>query len=280
VIIYLHFAPLRHLVDNFTDAVVVYDILDDLSIYESQERGLPEARKVRAHHPVLMQRADVVITSNEVLERRHSGERSDLVVVRNGVDPVAFGQAAPRPPDLPPADPESPIVGYHGMISTWFDFDLFEGVMDERPYWRFVLVGPIAPEVAGKVDALQGRPNLTVLGERPSDSMPGYVQTFDVGVIWFDVNPMTEGVTPLKMYEYLAAGVPCVATPIPACVAEPEVETAPDVETMVAAIERALTSESQSLRDAAEAHSWEKNLEPAIDRLEEVGLRTVSSAPA
>jgi glycosyltransferase involved in cell wall biosynthesis len=277
VIIYLHFAPLRHLIDNFEDAAVVYDVLDDLSIYDSEEMGLPEGRKVRSHHPALMERADVVLVSNQVLSERHRDERPDLIVVSNGVDPEAFGEPVQRPSDLPPSEPGSPIIGYHGMISTWFDFDLMEGVMRERPDWRFVLVGPIDPEVAQRVEALQGRPNVTVLGERASDAMPGYVQGFDVGVIWFEVDQMTEGVTPLKMYEYLAAGVPCVATPIPACVTEPLVDTAGDVASMVAAIERALDIDGEALRVAAREHSWDENLKPALDRLDELGLRRVSA---
>ena len=277
VIIYLHFAPLRHLIDNFEDAAVVYDVLDDLSIYDSEEMGLPEGRKVRSHHPALMERADVVLVSNQVLSERHRDERPDLIVVSNGVDPEAFGEPVQRPSDLPPSEPGSPIIGYHGMISTWFDFDLMEGVMRERPDWRFVLVGPIDPEVAQRVEALQGRLNVTVLGERASDAMPGYVQGFDVGVIWFEVDQMTEGVTPLKMYEYLAAGVPCVATPIPACVTEPLVDTAGDVASMVAAIERALDIDGEALRVAAREHSWDENLKPALDRLDELGLRRVSA---
>ncbi|MFV1962544.1 MAG: hypothetical protein ACC658_12030, partial [Acidimicrobiia bacterium] len=96
VIIYLHFAPLRHLIDNFDDAVVVYDVLDDLSIYDSEELGLPEGRKVRSHHPLVMERADVVLVSNHVLAERHRAERPDLIMVGNGVDPAAFGKTVQR----------------------------------------------------------------------------------------------------------------------------------------------------------------------------------------
>jgi glycosyltransferase involved in cell wall biosynthesis len=224
----------------------------------------------------VIERADVVMVSNPVLAERHRAERPDLIVVSNGVDPAAFGEPAPRPSDLPSAESGTPIIGYHGMISTWFDFDLMEGVMEARPGWRFVLVGPIDPEVVERVEMSHERANLTVLGERPSVAMPGYVQGFDVGVIWFEVDRMTEGVTPLKMYEYMAAGVPCVATPIPACVAEPMVDTASDVAGMVSVIEKALHTVDETLRAAAREHSWDKSLGPALDRLGNLDLRRVS----
>lgn len=273
VIIYLHFAPLRHLLDNFDDAVVIYDLLDDLSIYESQEDGLPEKRKVRAHHPVVMDAADLVLVSNRVLLDRHMSERSDLILVPNGVDPDLFGRPAPRPADLPAPDPERPVIGYHGMISAWFDFDLLEGVMDNRPNWRFVLVGPVDPLVRPRLDSLLKRENFTLISAQPSDRVPAYVQGFDVGVIWFRVDRMTEGVTPLKMYEYLAAGVPCVATPLPACVEEPLVETSGVVSGMLDAIDRARAVDPTTLRAGARRHSWEVRLRPVLESLDDRDLR-------
>lgn len=272
VILYVHFAPLRHMLERFDDAVVVYDLLDDLSIYDASEEGLPPERRVSAHHPHVMQRADVVIVSNEVLLQRHRHERDDLILVSNGVDPERFSTAQPRPADLPDADPDHPLIGYHGAVAEWFDFELLTGVAKARPDWRFVLVGPVAPAVVDKARPLEALPNVLVLGERPSDTMPGYVQAFDAGAIWFQVNTMTEGVTPLKMYEYLAAGKPCVATPLPACVAEPLVATASQAEEYVNRLEEALASAAdpaavQSRIEAAGNQSWLEHLQPVLDRL-------------
>lgn len=278
VIVYLHFAPLRHLIENFEDAVVVYDLLDDLSIYDLQEAGLPEKRKVRAHHAEVMERADVVTVSNRVLLERHRSERSDIILMLNGVDPEMFAEPAPRPADLPPPDPERPLIGYHGMISTWFDFDLLEAVVAERPEWRFALVGPVDASVEERVDSIRRVPNLTVIGARPSDQMPAYAQAFDLGVIWFGVDEMTEGVTPLKMYEYMAAGTPCVATPLPACVDESMVETAGDAAGIIEAIERSLAVDPETLQTTVHHHSWTNRLQPVLDRLESRGLRTVPNA--
>ncbi len=273
VLIYLHFAPLRHLIGAFNDAVVVYDILDDLSIYDADEVGVPTHRTVRAHHPHLMDRADIVMASSAVLMERHSPERADLVLVENGVDPQMFGRVLTPPEDMPGG---KPLVGYHGMISHWFDFDLLAEVAGMRPGWQFVLVGPVDPRADDGVRRLEALPNVSMIGERPSSVIPAYVQAFDVGVVWFQVNEMTEGVTPLKMYEYLAAGVPCVVTPLPAAVAESAVRTAGDADSMVAAVEEALADpKRQEAWDTARDHSWEKRLAPVLDRLRSEGLDRV-----
>lgn len=276
-ILYVHFAPMRHMFELFEDPVIVYDILDDLSIYDADEVDVSPERRVAAHHPAVMREAHVVVVSNRVLAETHRPERYDLIVVENGVDPDRFGRPAPRPSDLPR---EAPIVGYHGAVSYWFDFPLLEEVARLRPEWRFVLVGPVDPRVGEQAERLAQASNVTLLGERPPDAMPGYVQAFDVGSIWFEVTDMTRGVTPLKMYEYLAAGKGCVSTPLPACVEAPEVRTASDPDAFVAELEAELASAGdpgvvEARRRAARAHSWEARLEPALRRLAELGLDTV-----
>lgn len=264
-IVYSHFAPMRHVFDLFEDPVVVYDVLDDLSIYDDQEEGLPEARRVWAHHDVVVREADVVMASNEVLGARHRSERPDLIVVENGVDSTAFGLQQDRPADLP----DGTVIGYHGMISTWFDFDLLIGTARRLPEFRFVLVGPT--EVPERLAEATAEPNITWLGERPSDQMPAYASAFDVGAIWFEVDTMTEGVTPLKMFEYLAAGTPCVSTPLPAAVAQGSVHTAGDVEGMAAAIEAALMDDTAALKVVGQQNDWRLRIQPVLERLEQAG---------
>ena len=268
-IIYTHFAPMRHVFDRFEDPVIVYDVLDDLSIYDDDELGLPEARKVRAHHAHVMARADVAIVSNRILFERHGGERPDLIRVENGVDVSAFSSPTVRPGDLP----DGTVVGYHGMISTWFDFELLDEVAAARPDWSFVLVGPADERVRDRLERSLRAPNLTWLGERPSAQMPAYAAAFDVGAIWFTVDHMTTGVTPLKMFEYLASGTPCVSTPLPAALQTEGVRVAAGAQEMVAAIEAGFSDERDHIRGLGASHDWSDRLQPVLERLDALGRR-------
>lgn len=274
VILYVHFAPMRHLFDRFERAVVVYDILDDLSIYDADEVGLSEERTVRFHHPLVLERADAVIVSNQVLAASHQHERADLIYIPNGVDARRFEAPASIPDDL--SIDGDPIVGYHGMISHWFDFDLFASVARARPGYRFVLVGPYDPRAEAEVEKIRSLPNVELVGERPSVTMPSYVRSFDVGTVWFQVNDLTRAVTPLKVYEYLAAGKPVVSTPLPACEAEPTVRTAADPETFAAALDESLAdADVESRRRAARDNDWRVLIEPLLADLEAKGLTRV-----
>lgn len=278
VILYVHFAPLQTLVDHYQDAVVVYDILDALSIYDADEVGMPEERRVRHHHPAMMARADIVTASAPALIEAHVSERPDIVYVENGVSPKLFGTPRPAPDDLPRVD--TPIVGYHGMIARWFDFDLMDVLADRLDDVTFVLVGPVAPEVDDDVGRLTVRDNVYHLGPKSSDDIAAYVQRFDVGLVPFVVDDLTRAVSPLKMYEYMAAGVPVVATPLPVCRAHPLVAVVDSPDDGSAAIRSAIElhadpSARSALRAGADEASWTQRLGPVIDLLEDRGLRRV-----
>jgi len=278
VILYIHFAPLRELVDQFNDAVVVYDILDDLTIYEADEAGLPAERTVAHHHPFLMERSDQVIVSNPVLAERHRSERDDLILVENGVDASRFSEPIPAPAGFPTGD--GPVIGYRGAVAQWFDFDLLRSVAGAEPGWQFVVVGPIDRRVVAEAQSIASLPNVDVIGERSSDAMPAYAQAFDVEAVWFVVDELTKGVTPLKVFESLAAGTPVVSTPLPACESIPGVRTAADPvafrDQMEAALQDATDPEwvSQAGATANDA-DWTHRLEPLLERLDDGNQRLV-----
>jgi glycosyltransferase involved in cell wall biosynthesis len=274
VILYTHFAPTQTLIDRFTDTVVVYDLLDDLAIYEPNEEGLPVERTVKHHHRPLVEEADIVLASNPVLADRHRTEREDLLLIENGVDIDRFIPEGPVAGSLP----EGRIVGYHGAVAPWFDFELFTAVADLRPNLTFVLVGPIDPETEDRADELSKLPNVTLLPAQSSEKIADYVRGFSVGVLPFVIDEMTEAVTPLKMYEYLACGVPMVATPLPACEREEVVQTAHDPASFAARIDESLlltAAERQDLRNHARTASWDRRVAPLLDRLESLGLRSL-----
>ncbi len=269
VILYAHFAPVRTMFERFDDPVVVYDILDDLSIFDADEVGVPEERRVRTHHAPLVQSADVVTASAPLLVDKHKAERPDILFLENGVDAARFAPDGTAAAALDTID--RPIVGYHGMVSRWFDFDLMTQVAQARPDVSFVIVGPVDPGSKEPADRLSAHANVTFLGPRPSGHMPEFVRSFDVGLVPFVVDDMTKAVSPLKMYEYLAAGVPVVTTPLPVCVDHPLVATASEPAEFAALIDEAIASadaESKAARVAAGMDAdWGARLKPLRERL-------------
>src|SRR6185436_6649612 len=99
--------------------------------------------------------------------------------------------------------------------SHFLDFSTLEALRHARRGGTLVLIGPGSPATDADVRALAAREGVHLLGPRPYEDVPAYLQALDVGVIPFQAeSPHVQGINPNKVYQYLAAGVPVVTTPI------------------------------------------------------------------
>lgn len=173
--------------------------------------------------------ADLVFATSSVLEADVAALRGGdgVVALGNGVDVGHFERERDR---LGPAPaPETPCIGYLGALAPWFDFDAVERLARARPRWRVHLVGPVLPGAHDAVARLGALDNVTVDPAVDYDRVPEVMRGFTVGLIPFRYDELTRAVNPNKMYEYLAVGVPVVATRF-----SPEVQRYPGPVTAVA----------------------------------------------
>ena len=200
--------------------------------------GQPAGRAVLLR---LLERADVVIVSAERLLETKSRHNPNVHLVTHGVDVEHFRRAC-RPETAVPAELAAlprPVVGFFGLVADWVDLELLRGVAAARPEWSLVLLGKVDTD-AGRLAAL---PNVHLLGRKSYESLPGYCKGFDVAVLPFAINELTLAANPLKLREYLAAGLPVVATPIPEVERLGElVRTGRDAPEFVARIEELLAA--------------------------------------
>jgi glycosyltransferase involved in cell wall biosynthesis len=156
----------------------------------------------------LLQRVDAVVaTARSLLEskRPRSGK---VYYLPQGVNYEHFAAPQPQPSDL--ARLPRPWIGFAGGVTTPVDVDLVHRLAAAFSTGSIVLVGPVAlPRTALEA------PNIHLLGPRLYRDLPGYLQAFDVGLIPYVLNPHTIAVDPLKLLEYLAAGIPVVTTDLP-----------------------------------------------------------------
>ncbi|HEX9982743.1 MAG TPA: glycosyltransferase [Thermoanaerobaculia bacterium] len=225
---------------------VVYDCMDLHSGFASVSRD------VVRQEAELLAGADAVVVSSAALERHALQQRREAFVIRNGCDVAHFAKT-------PPANNVRPVVGYYGAIAEWFDAALVAELAARRPDWDFVLVGST---YGGAVSRLAKLPNVFLPGEQAYETLPEWLGRFDVAIVPFLRNPLTEATNPVKVYEMLAGGKPVVSVPIPEVAAlAPLVRLASTVEEFSREIEAALAEPAElaeQRREFAREQSWER----------------------
>lgn len=203
------FSPdISYLLGSFGEEKVLYYCVDDFASFSGYDR-----RQIQQDEADLCRKADLVVTTSTALQEAKRPLNPNTILVTHGVDYEHFSKAVTE--DLPcPADMVNiprPRLGFFGLIRDWVDLDLLADVARQRPQWHIVLVGDSTVDLT----AYRSLPNMHFLGRKPYADLPAYCRHFDVGLIPFKINELTKAVNPIKLREYLAAGLPVVSTPLP-----------------------------------------------------------------
>ncbi|HST55139.1 MAG TPA: glycosyltransferase [Solirubrobacteraceae bacterium] len=134
-------------------------------------------------------------------------------VVPNGLDPQEW-LGTPHPPAWAAELREhGPLLVYAGTLDSRLDVPALLALARGLPEATLVLVGPLLD--AHHLAPLQAQPNIQVRPPLERAEITGLVRAADVGLIPHDDLPLTRAMSPLKLYEYLAAGLPVVAADLP-----------------------------------------------------------------
>ncbi len=260
------------LVDKFTERkALIYDCVDEHSEYS----GLIDKALVTGMERALMGRCDLVfVTARGLYEAKKSYARS-IYFLPNAADVAHFMKAQDPETAVPPeiARLPGPIIGFAGVIKEWIDLDLVRETALAHPEWSLVMIGPVGAGI--DISALQALPNVHFLGRREVRDLPNYLKAFDVCLNPFKINKLTDKVSPLKFYEYLASGKPIVSVNMPG-VADFSgvIEIAGSRTEFVRGIERALQEETPARLQArlikARENSWDSRVEFMMTKIAEI----------
>lgn len=195
-------------VGSLGEKLIIYHCVDEFSEFTGTNKKALLEMEQR-----LIQKADMVIVSSGPLYEAKRLYNPNTFLVMHGVDVKHFRKAC---------DPETvvseeiaglprPLIGFFGLVADWVDLKLIRFLALARPHWSFVLIGKLETNT----EALRGLANVHRLGKRDYLLLPSYCKGFSVAILPFVVNALTRAANPLKIREYLAAGLPVVATAIP-----------------------------------------------------------------
>jgi len=240
---------------------VIYDCMDEWENFPGIKPPLLEMETK------LVERCDLLVVTAQRLFDKWRPYQRPMILARNAADYDFYQERLKQNGLLNGVS--GPVIGYFGAIADWFDVDLLADVASQRPDYNFVLLGGVFDVDVSRLHKL---PNVRLLGQQPYETMPQYLYNFDVCVIPFKINPITEATDPVKLYEYLSGGKPVVSVALPELAAYRDhlyiAETASD---FAEKIDRAISENNPDLaerrKQVAQCHTWEsryKQIESAV----------------
>ncbi len=269
IILWLTWTPSIVCKDFFRKSVVVYDWMDELSVFYLYSDSMV------ADHELLVKSADILIVNSESLYKKALAVRKDALLTPSGVcleDFIAEDDAVPE--DMKRfIEQKKPVIGFYGSLESWrLDYSLIRYVCGSCRDMNFVFIGP---SYDGSSVQLSDIKNLFLLGPRKYTDLRHYLRLFDAAVIPYKIDDTTAAVSPLKLFEYMAGGKPVVATDLKECRNIRGVFVSKTGQEFVENIYKALDAGKdrqylEMIRETVDSNTWTKRAEPVLNALEKL----------
>lgn len=243
------------MLNQLNECATIYYCFDEITIINWM------SRHGSRYEPLYLQRIDAVITTSETLRRSKSVLQPNAYCVKNGVNFELFNQAQQVAETTAKS---KPIVGYLGTADNRVNLDLVEHCVRTMPDVLFQFVGEVhEPSITQRLSVY---PNVTFTPPHQPAELPPLLAQMSAAMIPFVCNEHTYTIYPLKINEYLAAGLPVVSTPFSLLDDfDGVIELADNPVDFALAIRRALADNSAQRIDGricmAKGNSWEKRAE-------------------
>jgi teichuronic acid biosynthesis glycosyltransferase TuaH len=149
----------------------------------------------------------VVAVSQQIIDR--IGPQGPGHVLPNGVEPAEWEASQPAEPDWLSEIPH-PRAIYVGTLDQRLDVEGLVEVARKRPELQVVLLGPVGDH--DRLDLIKGVLNIHTHPHVGRAELVASLRNADICLLAHRRTPLTEAMSPLKVYEYLAAGCPVIAT--------------------------------------------------------------------
>ncbi|GAB6168174.1 hypothetical protein JCM1393_06340 [Clostridium carnis] len=178
----------------------IHRMADDFS-------GFPNAYKTMIDmEKEVVKNSDLVIVSAKTLIDKVYKDNKNVIYLPNGVDISRFEIEYEIPQEY--IEINSPIVVYVGAIHEWFDFETISYAIERLKDCTFVFIGNENIKIK---ELSKKNNNVKLLGRKDHKLIPQYLKYANLGIMPFINNNLTNSIHPLKIYEYLAAGIPALS---------------------------------------------------------------------
>lgn len=193
----------------FKEKVTVYDCMDDVLEFPLIKFSCFRLAYYERNEHFLFNRATILLSSAEYLKQKligRYGSRDDIMVVNNAIKEFKPEQKEVVLPVCLQSYRECRHfkLVYIGTISSWMDFPLLRKILSYYQDMEVFLFGP--SEIS--IPTIE---RMTYGGKLEHDVVFKVMEIADVLIMPFVVNELIKSVNPVKLYEYIYSGKPCVA---------------------------------------------------------------------
>jgi glycosyltransferase involved in cell wall biosynthesis len=253
--------------------LLLYHIVDEYTAYSDQTPS--SRRRAEEQEKEMMALVDAVIVVSRNLYKAKCPFNPNTYLIPNGANYQSYADALAEPQS--PDDLmviKKPRLGYIGLVGDKLDLNMLVELAQENPEWSLVLLGQVRVHQQREAwRALQMLPNVHHLGPVEVSQVPHYVKGFQVGLMPYLQNRHAEYISPLKLYDYLAAGLPIASLDIPAAREfSQHIHLAGNPRSFAQAVRAALADTTperyQARRNVAAQHTWEARVEQLSDLIQ------------
>jgi glycosyltransferase involved in cell wall biosynthesis len=242
----------------------IYDIIDDWKEFSH----VGQASWYEEHFErYLIKNVDSITATSEALKEKAVGfGATKVALLPNAYLGPAFSPTAERE-ELPRG---RLTLGYFGhLTSSWFDWTAISSLAGRHPEWVFHVIG-YGGEPPSELPS-----NVLRLGKVAHDLLPRYAANWDVALIPFKHTRLSLAVDPVKIYEYLALGLPVVTLGMPHLSDLPYVWNAQTLNEMESKIEEAAGAPfpKKQLEQFLACNTWERRVDHILTLIQEAGGR-------
>jgi glycosyltransferase involved in cell wall biosynthesis len=252
--------PLLSVFERY-DWTILYDCRDDWE--EFAKVGMARWYDKDVEQSLVRRVGATLCVSGPLCEKmRRFDPNANVRLSPNAVESDFLDSEYKREPELQPR-----TIGYFGHLSdAWFDWNGFRRVAEVCADLRFEIIGHSPP------DGLDLPDNVYLLGPKPWDQLHVYAKRWSAAIIPFKIGKLSDGVDPIKIYEYLALGLPVVSFRMPQIESYPYTVTVLSVPEFCDALRKAvkICPDRARIREFLESNTWEVRVRELISFAEGV----------